>query len=112
MATRTDWHAETCGQYEFIGHDGNPRSAPCDCGWADFRAKIEMDAHLQGFDEGLQHAKRTYGPGHRAAVLRELREEVQRLPTATRYFSDEDPPLRVVAMRSVLDAIDRRLGDG
>jgi hypothetical protein len=46
-----------------------------------------------------------------AAVLRELREEVQRLPTATRYFSDEDPPLRVVAMRSVLDAIDRRLGD-
>ena len=69
MATRTDWHAETCGQYEFIGHDGNPRSAPCDCGWADFRAKIEMDAHLQGFDEGLQHAKRTYGPGHRAAVL-------------------------------------------
>ena len=110
MATRTDWHAETCGQYEFIGHDGNPRSAPCDCGWADFRAKIEMDAHLQGFDEGLQHAKRTYGPGHRAAVLRELREEVAGMdPT---LYWDESPSAHLEFIRAaVFAAIDRRLGD-
>ena len=63
----------------------------CTCSLPDWVAAIEVEAV--------------------AAVLRELREEVQRLPTATRYFSDEDPPLRVVAMRSVLDAIDRRLGD-
>jgi len=41
-----------------------------------------------------------------AARNAEIAEAVRGLPTATRYYSDEDPPLRVVPLQSVLDLVE------
>ena len=41
-----------------------------------------------------------------AAERTRIAEAVRGLPTATRYYSDEDPPLRVVPLQSVLDLVE------
>jgi hypothetical protein len=53
-------------------------------GWT--LAPVETEqANLAGFREGLAHAKATYGPGHRAAAIAEVRREV----TALRIEPDD-----------------------
>ena len=51
-----DWHTDYCAKDDTFDFAGEPISTPCDCGWEDALVRIEAEA--------------------RAAVLRELREEV------------------------------------
>ena len=76
-----DWHTDYCAKYDTFDFAGEPISTPCDCGWEDALVRIEAEA--------------------RAAVLRELREEVAGM----------DLPASEYVRQAVLAAIDRRLGD-
>ena len=69
---------------------GNIRSAEAWNAANNGLAAIEAEAHLQGFEKGLEHAKATYGPGHVLAERQRITEEVEFL--TVRSPSDDDKP--------------------